>query len=284
MVNYNGQFFSADAPILPHTNRGLTYGDGVFETLRVINGDIFFWEDHYFRLMASMRMLRMEIPMDFTLEHVQTEIVKTVEKNTLEKNTARVRMTVFRKEGGRYTPMDNNISYIIEATPLESPFYLFEEKPYEVELFKDYFVNKDMLSQLKTTNKILNVLAGVYAQENGYANCILLNSAKQVVEAINGNIFLVSGNIIKTPPLQDGCLNGIIRKKLIEIIESSTEYEVQEISISPFELQKADEFFITNSISGIISITQYRKKTYDNAVAKGLIGKLNAKARLEISN
>ncbi|MEM9078948.1 MAG: aminotransferase class IV [Bacteroidota bacterium] len=284
MVNYNGHFFSEDEPIFTHTNRGYKYGDGVFETLRVINRSIFFWEDHYFRLMASMRMLRMEIPMNFTLEHLQERILATVQKNDLANGSARVRLTVSRNPGGLYTPENNTISYTIEASSLDAPFYILQERAYEVELFKDYFVNKDMLSQLKTTNKILNVLAGVYAKENGYDNCILLNSDKQVIEAINGNVFLVQGTTIKTAPLSDGCLNGIVRKKVIEVIEASQDLELSETSISPFELQKSDEFFITNSISGIIPITKYRKKTYSNTLAKNLLGKLNAKARLETTS
>ena len=230
MVNYNGNFYSEDEPIFTHSNRGYAYGDGVFESLRVVNGDIFFWEDHYFRLMASMRMLRMEIPMNFALEHIREEILSTVTKNNLEKASARVRFTVARNEGGLYTPDDNTISYTIAVQPLESPFYILQEGDYEVELFKDYYVNKDLLSQLKTTNKILNILAGVYAKENGYDNCILLNSEKQVIEAINGNIFLVYDKTIKTAPLEDGCLNGIVRKKIIEIIETSEEFELSETS------------------------------------------------------
>ena len=284
MVNHNGQFFDESDAIFQHGNRGFKYGDGVFETLRVVNGDIFFWEDHYFRLMASMRMLRMEIPMNFTLEHVQQEILDTIEKNNLTNKSARVRITAYRNQGGLYTPENNLISYVIEANSLSSPFYILPEQSYEVELFKDYYINKDMLSQLKTTNKMLNVLAGVYAKENGYDNCILLNSEKQVVEAINGNVFLVKGNIVQTAPLQDGCLNGIVRKKLIEIIEASTNLEISQTSISPFELQKADEFFITNSVSGIIPISKYRKKSYTNTVSKNLLGKLNAKARMEVVN
>ena len=284
MVNHNGHFFSEDAAIFTHNNRGVKYGDGVFETLRVVNGDIFFWEDHYFRLMASMRMLRMEIPMNFTLEHIREEILNTVQKNGLERASARVRFTVVRNDGGLYAPNDNTISYTIEAHLLRSPYYILHDDDYEVELFKDYYVNKDLLSQLKTTNKILNVLAGVYAKENGYDNCILLNSAKQVIEAINGNVFLVHGNTIKTVPLEDGCLNGIVRKKLIEIIGASEDFELSESSISPFELQKADEFFITNSISGIIPITRYRKKSYTRKIAQNLVGKLNTKARLEVAS
>ncbi|WP_036384385.1 aminotransferase class IV [Muricauda sp. MAR_2010_75] len=280
MINFNGSLFSEDKEVLTHANRGLKYGDALFETLRCVNGTLFFWEDHYFRLMASMRMLRMEIPMEFTLEFLEEEIKKNIRENNLENRAARVRLTVFRKEGGLYLPESNDVSYIIETSLLDSPFYIIGENEYEVELFKDYYVNKDLLSTLKTTNTILNVVASVYAKENRYANCLLVNTDKQVVEAINGNLFLVKGNTIKTPPLGDGCLNGIIRKKLMEIIETTEEFQMVEESISPFELQKADELFITNSIVGIQPISKYRKKDFSNTVAKKLVGKLNAKARM----
>ncbi|MGW9686045.1 aminotransferase class IV [Flagellimonas sp. 2504JD1-5] len=280
MVNFNGNICSNKEAILTHTNRGLKYGDALFESFRCIHGTIFFWEDHYFRLMASMRILRMEIPMDFTLEFLETEIIKTVNQNNLANMPARVRLTVFRNDGGLYNPVTNEISYIIEVNPLESPFYLVPEQDYEAELFKDYYVNKDMLSNLKTTNKMLNVVASVYADENGYDNCLLINNDKNVVEAINGNIFLVNGETVKTPPLSDGCLKGIIRGKLIEILSSMEGITILEQSISPFELQKADELFITNSVSGIVPITKYRKKNYENNFSKSLIGKLNAKARV----
>ena len=280
MVNLDGSLVTEEKPILSYGNRGLKYGDALFETIRYANGKIFFWEDHYFRLMASMRILRMEIPMEFTLEFLEEQIVKTLEANNLERDTARIRLTVFRKEGGFYGPKTNDVSWLIECQQLESPFYVFPETQCEVELFKDYFVNKDMLSNLKTTNKILNVVASVFAKENGYDNCLLVNTDKQVVEAINGNLFLVKGNTIKTAPISDGCLDGIIRKKLIDIVSKTEEFELLESSISPFELQKADELFITNSIQGIQSITRYRKKEYNNGVAKNLLGKLNAHARL----
>ncbi len=280
MVNFNGTLFPEDREILTSKNRGLKYGDALFETLRYVNGTLFFWEDHYFRLMASMRMLRMEIPMEFTLEFLEEEIKKTITENELENKAVRVRLTVFRKEDGLYLPKTNDVSFTIETSLLDSPFYIINEGDYEVELFKDYYVNKDLLSTLKTTNKILNVVASVYAKENGYANCLLVNTDKQVVEAINGNLFLVKGNTIKTPPLSDGCLNGIIRKKLMEVIEATDELELMEESISPFELQKADELFVTNSIVGIQPISKYRKKQFPTTVAKKLVGKLNAKARM----
>lgn len=280
MVNYNGALLAKDKAIFTHNNRAFKYGDALFESVRYVNGTLFFWEDHYFRLMASMRILRMEIPMEFTMEFLEEEIKNTIKANELENVAVRVRLTVFRNEGGLYTPSTNDVSYLIETNPMESPFFILNEGTYEVELFKDYYVNKDMLSNLKSTNKILNVVAGVYAKENNYANCLLVNTDKKVVEAINGNLFLVKGNQIKTAPLSDGCLDGIIRKNLMKMIAGSEEYDLVEESISPFELQKVDELFLTNSIVGIQPISKYRKKEYETKVAKSLVGKLNARARL----
>ena len=111
-------------------------------------------------------------------------------------------------------------------------------------------------------------------------NCLLLNTEKSVIEATNGNIFLVKGNEIKTPPLSDGCLKGVFRKQIIEAVKLLPNYTITEASISPFELQKADEFFITNVIQGIIPVTRYRKKQFKSKVAEELLNKINVKLRL----
>ncbi|MCF8714660.1 aminotransferase class IV [Joostella atrarenae] len=280
MVNFNGTLLEENTNFLNEENRGLRYGDALFETIRVVNNKIFFWESHYLRLMASMRILRMEIPMDFTMEFLQEEIEKTVLNNELQNSPARIRITVFREAGGLYTPTNKEVSFAIEAKTLENPFYILNDSFYEVELFKDHYVNSGLLSTLKSNNKVLHVLAGIYAKENDYDNCLLINEKKNVIEATNGNIFLVKGNVIKTPPITEGCLNGVLRKQLIEIIGKTEDLEFQEAEISPFEIQKADEMFITNVISGITSVSKYRKKTYSNEIAKKLLGRLNAKARL----
>lgn len=280
MINFDGKLLAKEVNFLNQENRGLRYGDSLFETIRVVNGKVFFWEEHYLRLMASMRILRMEIPMNFTMEYLEDQIVKTIKVNNLEMQPVRVRMTVFRKNGGLYTPDTNTVSFLIEVKALHSPFYILETAAYEVELFKDFYVNPDMLSSLKTNNKILNVVGSIFAKENKYQNCLLLNTNKSVVEALNGNLFLIKGNVIKTPPISDGCLNGIIRNKLMAILTKIEDYTLSEESISPFELQKADELFITNTIVGIQPITKYRKKDYGNTVSKNLLGKLNASARL----
>lgn len=280
MVNFNGDLVNSTACIVQTDNRGLNYGDAVFETLRVSAGKIFFWEDHYFRLMASMRILRMEIPMNFTLEYLEEQLRSTIDAQSYGKETIRVKILVWRSAGGKYLPNTNDIEFLISCEALEVPFYTLNEAFYEVELFKDHFINSGLLSTIKSNNKIVNVLGSIFAKENDYQNCLLLNENKQVVEALNGNIFLVNGSTIKTPPLTDGCLNGVLRKQLIAIIGQLPEYQLAENSVSPFELQKADEIFITNVIIGIQPVTKYRKKEFKITVAKDLMTKLNVRARL----
>lgn len=277
MVNFNGNL-RENTSLITVDNRGFKYGDALFETLRIVGGKALFWEDHYFRLMESMRILRMEIPMNFTMEFLEAEILKIT--NALYLENARVRFTVYRSEGGLYEPVTNDVAYVITANPLETSFYTLSEESCVVDLYKDFYVNKGLLSTLKTNNKIVNVLGSIYAKENELDNCLLVNDDKNVIEALNGNIFLIKGNVIKTPPISDGCLKGILRKQLMEIIEKTETYELLEASISPFEIQKADEFFITNVIKGIQPISKYRKKLFGTQITKDLLGKLNLKLRL----
>ena len=226
-----------------------------------------------------MRILRMEIPMNFTMEFLEAQIHNTLAGNN-KSNAYRVKILVWRSSGGKYTPQTNDIEYLISFEDLQDPFYTLTDTPYVVELYKDHFVNSGLLSTLKSTNKTINVLGSIFAKENDYDNCLLLNENKQVIEALNGNLFLVTGYKIKTPPLADGCLKGIVRKQLIDILGQLPDYILEESSVSPFELQKADELFITNTIMGIQPITKYRKKEFKSKVSRELLAKLNVKARL----
>lgn len=280
MINLNGTLNPDSENFISIENRGYKYGDALFETLKVVHGKILFWEDHYFRMMASMRILRMEIPMSFTMEFLEKEILKTLEANVLLKSTARARINVHRVEGGKYLPKTNSVAYNIVVEPLNSDFYILNEDDVIVDLYKDYFVAPGLLSTLKTNNKIINVLGSIYANENSFDSCLLLNTNKSIVEGLSGNLFLVKDKQIKTPPLEDGCLKGIMRKQVIELVKSMEGYELIESSISPFELQKADELFLTNVIIGIQPITKYRKKAFTNEVSKLIVNKLNLKIRL----
>ncbi|WP_027066833.1 aminotransferase class IV [Maribacter sp. Hel_I_7] len=283
MFNFNGELLHKNTDFLNENNRGVQLGDAVFEELRVINGDVIFLEDHYLRLMSSMRILRMEIPMNFTMEFMEEEILKLISEDGL-RETKQIKFTVYRNTSdNNFSKSDNSISYFITSTTLINPFFVLDDKAYEVELFKDFYKNSSMLSNLDTNNKILNVVGSIYAQENDYQDCLLLNERKQVIEALNGNVFIVKGNQVKTPPITDGCVNSVIRKKIIDIVSKFNEVEFLEESLSPFELQKADELFIANNVNGLVSITKYRKKDFVNTTAKSLIGKLNAAARMSVS-
>ena len=280
MINYDGNLIQEDTNFFNVDNRAFSFGDALLETVRIIPGKIVFWEDHYFRLMASMRILRMEIPMSFTMEFLENEITRTLVANSLQELTASAKLTIFRKTGRTSANEINDVSFIIQAKQLEAPFYTIDTAPYVADLFKEHYMNTDMLSTISTTNQMLQTVGSIYARENGYQDSLMLNSTKNVVQALNGNLFLVKGEVIKTPPLTDGCENGILRKKIIEIVGKLDTYKLEETSISPFELQKADELFITNTLIGIQPITSYRKATFNSEVAKDLIGKLNALARL----
>lgn len=282
MVNFNGTLLPESDSKLTVNNRGYKYGDALFETLKVVNGNIFFWEDHYFRLMSSMRILRMDIPMDFTMEYLEAEILKTIEANSLMKDTARVRLNVDRGDGGRYLPSgDVTVGFNISVEPHYEPLYRIDPNAKcIVDLYKDYLVAPGLLSGLKSNTKTIQVIGSIYAKENDFDNCLVLNTNKSVLEALNGNLFLVKGDVVKTPPLEDGCLKGVMRKQVLDLLAKDPNLRVEEASISPFELQKADELFITNVIKGIVPITQYRKKTYGSEFVQALVAKLNAKLRL----
>ena len=269
MININGELLFEQNIKLSTENRGFKYGDAIFETIKVSNNRIIFWEDHYFRLMASMRMLRMKIPMEFTLEFLQKEILKTVAAQD-NADSYRVRLNIYRKDGGLYTPKTNEIDYLIDV---KKNIYITKEV-YKVDIFKDFYSYSGLLSTIKTNNRMVNTLASIYAKENDLDNCVLINEKKGAVEVANGNIFILKGNTIKTPALTEGCIKGIIRKKVIEIITKNPEYNLEETNISPFEIQKADEVFITNAIMGVQPVTNYKKKQFkadfSSKIAKSL--------------
>jgi branched-chain amino acid aminotransferase len=273
MINFNGTIVSQDTNILTQ-NRAFLYGDAVFETVKILNKKILFVEDHYFRLMSSMRVVRMEIPMNFTMEYFEEQILSLV-KNMGIGNSSRARITVYRNDGGYYLPKNNTISFLIHAEALENTLYAIGQKDYEVDLYKDFYVTKQLLSSIKTTNRILNITASIFADENDLDNCLLLNDSKNVVEALQGNIFMLQGSKLSTPPVSEGCLNGVMRKQILALAKKMEGIEVVEEIISPFDLQKADELFITNVIKGVQPITKYRKKEFATKMAEGLLKVLN---------
>ena len=175
MINYNGNF--KDHYFDDFTNRAFLYGDSVFETIKVVNNKIMFWEEHYLRLMSSMRILRINIPPFYTPDFFENQIIKTIIK--LDKSfSGRVRLTVFRDGKGYYMPEINEPTFVIAANKISEIFFKINTGSYKIDLYKDFKVQSNLLSNLKTNNKVLNVIASIYANDNGLDNCILLNEKK----------------------------------------------------------------------------------------------------------
>ena len=272
MLNYNGNFI--DQTNLSFSNRAFLYGDSVFETIKVVKNKVLFWEEHYLRLMSSMRILKIEIPNEFTPDYLENQIKKT-NSSISETFSGRVRLTVFREGEGLYLPKSNQAIFVINSFQNESILFETKFKIYKVDIYKDYLIQSNLLSNLKTSNRLINVIGSIYAQENGLDNCILLNENKLVTEFLNGNIFLVSDNVIKTPPINSGCLNGVMRNKIIELINKIPLFEILEKDFSAYEIISSQEVWVSNSISGIIPVSQYRNKQFGNSVAKKVIDFLN---------
>ena len=271
MINFNGKILDESDQL--SNNRGFLYGDAVFETLKIVNNKILFWEDHYFRLMSSMRIIRLDIPETYTPEFLKENIIK-IHQNKSVTGNSRVRITVFRYSSGKYRPESNTSSFIISSEEVRESNYILNNGDYKVDLFKDFYLDNQLISSIKSNNKIINVVASIYSNENGLENCILLNKNKMVVEFINSNIFAVNQGKIYTPKLSSGCLNGVMRKNLINILRLNS-FEVFEEDISTFDLTKSDEIFGTNIIQGLFSVTNYRNKYYSNSISLKILNLLN---------
>ena len=273
MINHNGELKSSNTPLFTAQNRGFLYGDAVFETLRYGQNQLHFWEDHYFRLMATMRIFRMAIPMEFTPEFLAAECLRVISAQVSPSPSWRLRLTVYRADGGAYLPTSADVGYIIEAKPLANEHYN-ASADYKVDLFKDYYIQQGMLSNLKSTNKALNVIGSVFMKEQGFDNGILVNDSKEVVEFLNGNLFVFDDQGLRTPPLSSGCLDGVMRKQILRLAKKLGIHCVEE-TISPFDLQKVEEIFVSNSVLGIQAVSQYRRTVFQNTKSMKLIHALN---------
>ena len=277
LVSYNGEVLE-DYELEMHVdNRAFKYGDSVFETLKYANGKINFWEDHYFRLMSAMRIVRMEIPMNFSPEYIETKIAELIQAKHSEKQSCRIRLSIVRQDGGLYTPTSNDIDYLIESTVIEDLDYTLNDVGLKMDVFKDHYKPKGLLSNIKSTNCLVYTVAGIFARENELDDVVLINEDKHVVESVSSNVFLIQGEKLITPTIESGCLRGVIRKNVLKIA-SKVGLEEEEKEFSPFEIQRAEEMFLTNAIKGIQWVSSFKKKSFTNEKTKALLVELNKAA------
>lgn len=274
-ISVNGTFKSSEIPVFKADNRALMYGDAVFETMFSSENKIPLFNLHLQRLTDSMKILQMEIPKKFDSgkKLLFSEITRLINRNKHYKG-ARVRLTVYRNSGGLYTPENKNVSYFIQTYPLSYTKYKLNKTGITVEVFDAIKKPQNILSNLKTTNTLLYIVAGNFKKEMQVDDILLINENNHIAEALSSNIFLVKNEIITTPKLSEGCVNGVMRKKVIELIRQNN-IALNFNSITKAGLLSADEVFLTNSISGIKWVLGYRKKRYYNKMATHITGLVN---------
>jgi len=257
-INYNGKIFDNGNNVINITDHSYRYGDGLFETMKVKNGNILYEEFHFDRLLTGLEILKFTYPALFTPKKLAGEIVRLCEKNDCAL-LARIRLSVSRGSGGLYD-CDNKISYLIECWPLEEKG--FNENGLTIDIFPDGRKSIDAFSNLKSANYLSYVMAAVWARENNLDDALILNSNNRICDATIANIFWVKNDRIFTPPLNEGCVSGVMRKKILRIDQSVTESVLTEDI-----LLDADEVFLTNVITGLRWVKQFRNKKYQNSIA-----------------
>lgn len=260
-------------PFIPFHNRAFRYGDSLFETIRVSNGKVMFLSDHLTRLKLGMTVLRMNVPADMRTDTILPLLQLLVEKNKLKPN-ARFRITVFRNEGGFYAPESNDISFLIEGKSIEDQGYVLNEKGLWVDLYTDIRKQINKLSNIKSGSALTYVMAGLTKQSMNLDDVLIVNENSHICEAISSNLFVVKNGTLFTPPLNDGCVAGIMRKQVLSLAhQHKILYFENQITVNT--LMNGDEAFLTNAIRGIQWIGQFKNKYYTNKTAQFLTEKLN---------
>lgn len=269
----NGEMIPAGEPSLFHTNRSFCYGDALFETIHAGGSKLQFFEQHYHRLEKGMRFLGMEKNSYLNYDRLESSMLKLLNKNHLY-GGVRIRLTVFRDSGGLYTPGTGSCSFLAEAVPLPFENYRINEKGLMTTTFTSLLKQTDDLANLKTSNSLLYIMAGMFKEKAGMDDCFILNTEKRLAESVSSNIFLVQGGALFTPALSEGCVAGIMRLQIIRIAEKDG-IECREVKMEVENLLTADECFLTSSIAGIRWVVGYGQKRYYSKTSRRLVSLLN---------
>ena len=272
----NGDSYRTDEHVLSHHNRAFTYGDALFETIHCLGTRPQFLEKHWERLSQGMKILKMVSQGVLSSEIIEHFIARLLNRNRTFKG-ARIRLTVFRNEGGLYTPDAESVSWLMESTALENEKYELNRKGLIADIYDELYKPVNILSNLKTTNALIYVLAGIYKKKNGLDDCLILNQFGRLAETTHSNLFIKLDDRLITPPLSEGCISGTMRSTIIGIAREEG-YVLEETGILEKYLLNAEEVFITNAIQGIQWIGTYREKRYFNFTARKLLARLNERA------
>jgi branched-chain amino acid aminotransferase len=258
---YNNKFFRSGEPVISAGNRGLRYGDGLFETMRIRKGRILNAGFHFDRLVHGLSLLQFEYPKTFSPEFLTKKIQDLLRKNGHGEN-ARIRLMVFRGDGGVFDAENHFPNYIIESWSLAEEIE-WNVNGLVVDVFPDARKSCDQFSNLKSNNYLPSAMAALFAKKNKLNDAILLNVHGRICESSIANIFVIKDNNLYTPPLSEGCVAGVIRRWFLEKF-SLAPYSVIEKELSVDDLLTADELFLTNSIRPLRWVKSFGDKNFSN--------------------
>lgn len=271
-INHNGTLVPQEAEILTVDSRALRYGDGLFETMLYQNGEIRFLPFHVERLQASMQKLALDNPQKFDVYFIKTITEELIRKNNMIGQKIRVRLIVYREGGGLYSPISNKTGFILQIDRIVES--LKDKKiGLIVGLYTEYKKPYSDLSEIKSNNALIYVMAGLHKQKFDFDDVLILNQEGYLCEGLSSNVFVYYEKILYTPALNQGCINGVMRRVVMDIAEAEG-IPVVEAQINAEIMKKADEIFCTNAVQGIQWVMGYKQKRYFNKISRVLQEKL----------
>ncbi len=264
-----------NANILPHNvrNRAFNYADGFFESIRVAHGRLQHLELHFSRISDSLEGHKMNVPSNFNAVTFEDSLTALIEKKGIAAG-GRIRVTFFRDGGGRYTPTSHEVWWVAEAQSLDQNEFVLNEEGLNVDIYPEMRKTRNLLSNFKNLAAQIYVHSGIWAQQQGLSEALISNERNHIIESTRSNLFLVSNRVLYTPGLDGGPVGGIMRAAVIQAALRHG-YKVYECDLTPQELLRADEMFLTNAIRGIQWVTGYRTKRYFSNTAKELVAIVN---------
>lgn len=276
-VFHKGEYINENQAFITKDNRAFRIGDGFFESMRVIEGKVLFLENHYARVIDTLKALKMAVPEHFTLELFHQQIQGLLSRNGIQKG-GRLRITFYRKSSGYYLPHTDDMCYLIESEPLMDNEFVLNPIGKTLDIFTDFKKDVNKLSIYKSLNAQLYIMAALHSREKGWDDALIQNNKLAIIESISSNIFIVSNGVLYTPSLTDGCIAGTMRMNIINLALDN-KIKVYECTLNPQNLLAADEIFLTNAVRGIEWVVAYRTKRYYNDMSKRLIQLLNQTAK-----
>ena len=265
---YNGEVIPADTPIISANNRGLRFGDGLFETIKVLNGKMPLFPLHMERLNRGLAVLNMRLPENYTPDYITQAILELRNRNAIT-GAARVRLTVVRGNGTLFATEDLYATIIIQVDPLASDYLAFNETGLTIDVCPGIQKSCDQLSNLKSNNYLPYVMAAQYARQHQLNDCLVLNAHNRICDGTIANVFRVHQNSIYTPPLSEGGVAGVMRQYLLTELPKAG-YTVHEKICTPDDFETANEVFLTNALFGVRWVAKFRNKIYSNKLVKTL--------------